>query len=178
MSGINNSLIGIISDTHDQVSNLIKAIEYFNLRKVESVIHCGDWVSSFTLVYYSKLKAPIYGVFGNNDGDKFRHLKYVKELGLEIHIEDKLFITSFHDKKVVAYHGDSLEIVNALIKCREYDVVFYGHTHQAKIELCNGILSLNPGSLVDLADEKKQSASIGLYDSQKHEGQIIWLSDL
>jgi hypothetical protein len=36
--------IGIISDTHDDVSNLKIAVSVFNERKVSYVIHAGDYV--------------------------------------------------------------------------------------------------------------------------------------
>jgi len=35
-------LIGIISDTHDNARNLLKAVELFNEKEVGLVIHCGD----------------------------------------------------------------------------------------------------------------------------------------
>ena len=34
--------IGIISDTHDHHSNVIKAIRIFNERRVKYVLHAGD----------------------------------------------------------------------------------------------------------------------------------------
>ena len=36
--------IGIISDTHDDVSNLKIAVSVFNERKVRYVIHAGDYI--------------------------------------------------------------------------------------------------------------------------------------
>lgn len=36
--------IGIISDTHDDLSNLKNAVRKFNERKVSYVIHAGDYV--------------------------------------------------------------------------------------------------------------------------------------
>jgi uncharacterized protein len=36
--------IGIISDTHDDIENVQKAIEIFNGERVNCVIHAGDFV--------------------------------------------------------------------------------------------------------------------------------------
>src|SRR5262249_35268208 len=89
-------LIGVLSDTHDQVHHLSRVIEYFNRLDVDVVVHCGDWVSPFTLTHYAKLKAPLYGVFGNNDGDIFRHLTFAGRFGVRPIMEDRfLTLTKF-----------------------------------------------------------------------------------
>lgn len=178
MKKVNTQKIGILSDTHDQVNYLIKAIEYFNREQVELVIHCGDWTSPFSLIHYAKLRVPIYGIFGNNDGDKFRHIQYAKEFGINIDYEDRLLVRSEYGRKIVAYHGDYDEIVNALVKCGDYDLVLHGHNHCAKIEKFNHVLSLNPGTLIDYTNEKVQGASFAVYNASTHEGKIIWLKDI
>ncbi|MBN1328059.1 MAG: metallophosphoesterase [Candidatus Heimdallarchaeota archaeon] len=178
MKNVNTSKIGILSDTHDQIQNLIKVIEFFNHEQVDLVIHCGDWTSPFTLIHYAKLQVPLYGVFGNNDGDKFRHIKYAQKFGLNVHFEDRLLVMSEFGKKIVIYHGDYDEIVDALVKCGDYDLVLHGHNHCAKIAKFNKVLSLNPGTLVDFTNDEVQDASFGLYNANTHEGEIIWLKNL
>lgn len=79
MAKANNYNIGILSDTHDQIHHLVKVIDFFNRERVNLVLHCGDWTSTFTLIHYAQLQSPLYGVFGNNDGDKLRHIKYEKK---------------------------------------------------------------------------------------------------
>ena len=37
--------LGVISDTHDQIWNLEKALQ--QLKSIEVIIHCGDLVSPF-----------------------------------------------------------------------------------------------------------------------------------
>lgn len=171
-------LIGILSDTHDQIEELKKAITFFNSQRVELVVHCGDWVSPFTLKHYSALKAPVYGVFGNNDGDRFRHLIYTQKYGLQITFEDQFMSLSLHGKKMAVYHGDSEEIVHALVKCGDYDVVFSGHNHRASIKTTGKTIVFNPGTLIEITNEEIQGASIGIYDAVRHEGKIVWLKDI
>lgn len=178
MTTTNTFNIGILSDTHDQIHHLVKVIEYFNHVQVDLVIHCGDWTSPFSLIHYAKLQAPLYGIFGNNDGDKFRHIRYAQGFGINIHIEDRLLVLSKFGKKIVVFHGDYYEIVDALVKCGDYDLVLHGHNHRAKIEKIGNVLSLNPGTLVDFTNEKVRGASFGLYDATAHEGKIVWLKDL
>lgn len=178
MENSESKIIGVLSDTHDQISNLIKSIEYFNSRRVELVIHCGDWVSPFTLIHYAKLNAPLYSVLGNNDGDEYNHIKLAKKIGVNVRLEKGLLVFSHYGKRIIAYHGYYQEIVKALVKCGDYDVVLHGHTHEAKVKNSGKVLSINPGTLIDFTDTKKQGASIGLYNAERHAGEIVWLDDI
>lgn len=81
--------IGVVSDTHDQQELILQAVQMLNEANVGLVIHCGDWVSPFILHSFKGLRMPMKGVFGNNDGDKFRHLKFSQELKLDIAYEDR-----------------------------------------------------------------------------------------
>jgi uncharacterized protein len=81
--------VGVISDTHDQIENILKAVELLNQEKVELVVHCGDWVAPFTLKFYHALKCPIKGIFGNNDGDKFRHTVIAAAQPISISYEER-----------------------------------------------------------------------------------------
>jgi uncharacterized protein len=173
-----STIIGVISDTHDQIHHLIKVIDYLNNLQVGLVVHCGDWISPFTLRHYAKLQAPLYGVFGNNDGDKFRHLTFAKEFGCNIVMEDQFLKLTRYGRNIATYHGDYCEIVDALVKCNEYDAVFHGHNHIAKVEKIGSVVSLNPGTLMDFTSHETQGASFGLYDASTHEGRIVWLSEL
>jgi len=73
--------LGIISDTHDRLESLAKAIEIFKKEKVEMIVHCGDWVSPFTIEFFDKycqkvgLKVPVRSLIGNNKGDLERMIK-------------------------------------------------------------------------------------------------------
>jgi putative phosphoesterase len=171
-------LVGVLSDTHDQVHHLVKVIDYFNREQVSIVIHCGDWISPFTLSHYKKLRAPLYGVFGNNDGDQFRLLKYAEKLGLNVFFEPQLLVMSRYGKRLAVYHGDYEEIVKALVKSGDHDVVFHGHNHRPKVEKVGDVVSLNPGTLMDFTDEQTRGASIGLYCASTHEGRIIPIEEL
>ena len=62
-------LIGAISDTHDNLPNIEKAVKFFNDKKVNLVLHAGDYVAGFVVPKLKMLNCPLIGVFGNNDGD-------------------------------------------------------------------------------------------------------------
>lgn len=178
MENLTSPIIGVISDTHDQVHHLIRVIDFFNREHVDMVVHCGDWISPFTFIHYTRLKAPLYGVFGNNDGDEYRILMYAEKFGLNVSFEKQLMVFSRYGKRIAVYHGEYEGIVKALIKCGDYDVVFHGHNHCPQVEKVGGVVSLNPGTLMDFTDEQTQGASIGLYYPHIHEGKIIRLGEL
>ena len=65
--------IGIISDTHDDITNTNKAIDIFEHNKVEVVIHAGDMISPPVIKEFKRLTengVKFFGIFGNNDGEK------------------------------------------------------------------------------------------------------------
>ena len=133
-------LIGIMSDTHDNLILTQKAIDLFNTKKVEHVIHAGDYTSPFTLKLFSALKCPFSGVFGNNDGDK---LLLLERADGNIHNQPYLF--SLNKKKILVMHEH--HIIDALADSGHFDLIVYGHTHEADIRKVNKTLVVNPGEV-------------------------------
>lgn len=171
-------LIGVISDTHDQVNHLGRAIEYFQSRDIVALIHCGDWISPFTLGYFKPLAVPIYGVFGNNDGDLFRHGRVANSLELDLEIDDTLLTPTLYNRTLAIYHGTAPKLVDALVKCGDYDAVFYGHNHQPSISHRGQTLAMNPGTLMDYTTADKVGSSIGLYKPDTNQGELIALTEI
>ena len=165
--------LGIISDTHDNIKNFLKAIEIFNKNKVDFVIHCGDWVSPFMLDSCEKLNCPILSVFGNNEGDIFRILtKNAKN----VEFFGESFVKTFDNKKIVVYHGDSKPLLNGLIDSQKYDVVLSGHTHIPVIETIGKTLHINPGTASNNARSKIiNKPSIAIYNTESNKADIIFI---
>lgn len=135
-------LIGLISDSHDHVSHIKKAVEIFKERKVEVVLHAGDFCSPFAIPPFEGL--PLKGVFGNNDGD---HYLLLQKFGAI----DADHLGTFGDLKIsglkiALYHGTDAPITTALEQCGNYDVVVSGHTHEKKSEMVDDTLAVNPGT--------------------------------
>ncbi len=167
--------IGVISDTHDQGDFIRQAVDLFNAAHVEMVVHAGDWVSPFILYFFKELKAPLRGVFGNNDGDKFRHLFYKDKFGIDVAYEDRFLELDLDGRRIAVFHGDYPGIVDALVLCGKYDAVFHGHTHLRVNEKQGKTLSLNPGSLMKETSPTVKGASIALYDTKTNTAEHIFL---
>ncbi len=137
-------LIGVMSDSHDRIEAIRAAIERFNSEDVELVLHAGDIVSPFSAREFEKLKCKIICVKGNNDGDTTALRKFLGKFGGELKgIFCKLEVA---DKKIALTHGESPDMVEALILSGKYDIVIYGHSHEAVIDRRNNVLVINPGS--------------------------------
>lgn len=168
--------IGVISDTHDNLISLKKAIQLFKENKVEMILHCGDWVSPFTVEYLSQnVDAPIKGVLGNNKGDIKRTLERNSKLKNPVDFpKGEAFELEINGRKIAVYHGDDIILLNALISSKKYDVVFTGHTHAVRNEFINGVLVVNPGTTCYASEGKiLDFASIAIYDSAKNSAEII-----
>ena len=53
-------LIGAISDTHDNLPQIEKAVQILNEQKVGLVLHAGDYVAGFVIPQLAKLKLPTH----------------------------------------------------------------------------------------------------------------------
>jgi putative phosphoesterase len=172
------TLIGIVSDTHDQVANIRTVVRYLSSLKIALVIHCGDWVSPFSLEYYTPLQCQVMGIFGNNDGDKVRHIRYAKTFGLDVAFQDHFVAFERFGRSIAAYHGEHDALVDALVGCGKYDLVCHGHNHRAAIKQCGTTLSVNPGTLLELNTEGFLGPSIAIYDAERHDAALVKVSDL
>ena len=136
-------MIGIISDSHDNLGAIRKAVEFFNDNEVKAVLHAGDLVSPFTARVFEKLKSKLYVVFGNNDGDKVMLTKSFEDIGATVCGDfGELTVDSLH---IALLHGTNEALVKALAKSEDFDVIIRGHTHDPGIKVIKGTLLINPG---------------------------------
>lgn len=138
-----NTLVGIVSDTHEDVRMIIKAVKVFKERSPSLVIHCGDIISPPVLERFAGL--PLKLVFGNNDGERSGLTKKCGELGFS-QIDDT--ITFEHaGKKFFVNHGTSARVIDEAVATQQYDYVLHGHTHIPRDEVVGRTRIVNPGAL-------------------------------
>jgi len=131
--------LGIISDTHDNMPAISRAVELFNAEKVDLVIHAGDFISPITANEFGKLHAPFIAVFGNNDGDRLYLVERFKEIG-RLYPDYHEF--EFAGKRGVLMHEP--KFIDSLVKSGDYDLVVYGHTHEVDMREGKTVV-VNPG---------------------------------
>ncbi len=157
-------MIGVISDTHDNLRAVSKAVEYFNESKVGLVLHAGDYVSPFVSRVFKKSKSPIKGVFGNNDGDRVALLKSFKGVA---------DITP--QWRMIEIKGYSICLTHKPLPERPggCELYVFGHTHEPVLEKSeDGSITINPG---DCSGWLSGRNTVGIVDPEKKKAQIIEL---
>ncbi len=131
-------VIGIISDTHDHMDNIRKALKIFKENNVKVILHAGDFVSPFTWRVFKDFDGEFYGVFGNNDGDKLLLKKMYGD-----RIQNQIREIDIKNKRIVLMHEP--QMIDSLAKSGNFDIVVYGHMHEVDIRKIGNTLILNPG---------------------------------
>ena len=160
--------LGIISDTHEHIENIEKAKIVFAGKNASPIIHLGDYCAGPSVRAFEGTK--IIGISGNNDGDLLRIQGNFTKIGGDFRGE--FCVLEFDGLTMACYHGTVPEIVEALIDCKKYDVVLYGHTHKVHQEMRDGVLVLNPGSAHGFDGEP---ATVAILDTQTKAVEIVEL---
>lgn len=125
----------IVSDTHGRHSAFDKALK--EAGKIDVLVHLGDTEGGEDYIE-AVCGCPAYVLAGNNDffSDNLREMEVV--FGTK-----KAFMTHGH------YYYVSLgpERIIEEGKMRNADIVMFGHTHKPFLEMIDGMIVLNPGSL-------------------------------
>jgi len=157
--------IAIISDTHDHVPHIQKAVELIKKEEARLVIHAGDFCSPFAVLPFKGLN--LVGIFGNNDGDVYRIMDKFGDINAT-HAGELL---DFKEDGIhfAVYHGTQPGITDALVKCGTYDVVIAGHTHEKVLENNGKTIFINPGTAHGFGKE----ATFALFDTAARKAEFI-----
>ena len=106
-------IIGILSDTHDCLPLIDKAVKKFNEINAELVLHTGDYIAPFVDSHFKPLKAPLIGVLGNNDSEKKLLKQKFAEIGADI--RGDFAFENIDGLRIGMLHGDDAELVRAFL---------------------------------------------------------------
>ncbi|RLE64797.1 MAG: metallophosphoesterase [Thermoprotei archaeon] len=168
-------LVGVLSDTHDNLNNVEKAINLLKRKKITTVIHAGDIIAPFTLRKFLNTGLKFYGVFGNNDGEIFLLSKIALSTGLNL--KPQPYELELDGRKIIIFHGmggmeETKRVAYALVRYGNYDIVIFGHTHEVMVEKVEDKLLLNPGEVFGGLTGK---ATLAILDLETLEVEIIEL---
>ena len=162
-------IIGAISDTHDNLPQIEKAVKYLNEQKVELVLHAGDYVAGFVVPKLKMLNCKLIGVFGNNDGDhELLKKRFSETTNCTIHNQFATVTTDNY--KIALLHGTDTELLNAIIDSGYFNAVIHGNSHNKSIDKKGETLAINPGELCGYLTGK---STLAILDTQKQEAKII-----
>jgi len=134
--------IAIVSDTHDNLPNFRKAVDWIKKQGIETIIHCGDVACPETLdSALAGFTGQVFISLGNADiGHGWEKClvpgaQHFKEFGR----------VKINGKNIGFCHFP--ETAKHLAKLGEYDLVFYGHTHKPWKQEIGKCQFVNPGNL-------------------------------
>lgn len=157
--------IGIVSDTHNNLKNVAKIVELFNLARVDRVIHTGDVTQAKTIHAFAGLEAPLWGVFGNNDQERDSLEAAISERGFSF-VEPPLDLV-WHERRIVVVH-DPRDLDRALN--HGHDLALHGHTHHHRLERIGAQVIFNPGECAGHLDGYN---AIGVIDLNALEAELL-----
>jgi len=162
-------ILAVMSDTHDHIWNLRKALEIIRQHNARAIVHCGDFVAPFMLKELNQAQIPVHGVFGNNDGDQYLLTKMSLAESSNVRFYGLMGELTLADFRVAFSHYRT--VADGLAASGRFDLVCFGHSHEAFLEKREKTDLLNPGEvmgkdgspgfyLVDTADRTYEAVSL------------------
>lgn len=161
-------LIGIISDSHDNLPKIDAAVAKLNSLKVSRVLHAGDYCSPFAALRYQDLKSKMIGVFGNNDAEKDILRTKFESLGHEV--TGRFSSVELEGVRIGLLHGDESNLLHEIIRSQAYGLVVSGHTHSIGQTRTGRTISFNPGEICGYLSGR---ATIATFETSTHRIEIF-----
>jgi len=170
-------IVGVVSDSHDSLHALKKAVQELLEHRVELIIHLGDIVSPFVVKQLAEVtrNTPVTAVKGNNDGDVYQLTMLFNKYGWLFYSEPS--VIEVEGRRFLLMHGyggiDQTEaLAKALLKSLDVNGVLFGHTHRYVLENVGEKILLNPGEICGYLTGKSTYAVL---DTSTLKAQIHFL---
>ncbi|GIV70869.1 YfcE family phosphodiesterase [Caldilinea sp.] len=158
--------IAILSDSHDQIAHLTRALEAANTAGASALLHCGDLCAPFMLnLIGERFPGAVHVVFGNNDGDG-RLLQTIASKHPHVTLHGVYAELTIEGRQIAMIHYP--EPARRIAQSGQFDLVCYGHDHTRWLEQVGKGWLLNPGEVLGM----KGQATWALYDTQTGEVAI------
>ncbi len=136
-------LIGILSDTHNNLEITQKAVKVFKDNSVDMIIHAGDLTSPKIMELFTDFDCRF--VLGNADIDS--EVLNEKSCELGYGCVDEYCTIEIDSKKILVFHGNDVPFFRQSVASGSYDYIIKGHTHFFENYVSNETRIINPGSL-------------------------------
>ncbi len=165
----NRMRIGILSDTHDNLPLVDRAVTRLRELSPGLVLHAGDFVSPFVIPRLAALGCPCIGVFGNNDGDRGLLATKARETG-NVEIPGSFTARLVDGRSIALLHGHEAGSLEEIAGSGIFAAVVCGHTHQPSIGRTGGTLVVNPGEACGYLTGR---ATFAVLETGSMEAQIL-----
>jgi putative phosphoesterase len=136
-------LIGICSDTHGQAAVMRQALDIFDRRRVERIVHCGD--VGGPAVFDELVGRWVSFVWGNTDAPDAGLRAYLDTVGLPPPQTVPLML-DWDSKRLAVFHGHERSFRTAPQRM-PVDYILHGHSHAPRDERVGSVRVINPGGL-------------------------------
>lgn len=133
-------MIGILSDSHDNLVAVKEAVRLFRGLDCQLVIHAGDFVAPFAAKELHHLPCRVKAVYGNCDGEKEGLAAAIEPVG---EIKEPPFLFDWKGLHFLLMHVDY--DLDVLLSRHNPDVLVCGHTHKPLVSARRKTLMINPG---------------------------------
>ncbi|MFH1133172.1 MAG: metallophosphoesterase [Nanoarchaeota archaeon] len=164
--------IAILSDIHENIPNLVKALGMIKEMGCERILFLGDFINPGVVKVIAAQDIPVRAVWGNNDGDKVSIMQIALHPKSSLTMADGVFDSLEIDgRKIFMTHFPQL--ADVAIKAG-FDAVFYGHDHDKVLKNVGSCLLLNPG---EISAHKTGESTFAVYNTQTNDAEIISVAD-
>ena len=162
-------LLAVMGDSHDNREAFQTAVKTAVDKGAKALFHTGDLISAFMLEILNEFPGRIYLVKGNNDGDPLAVSRTIPQECPQVKEFGGFIIVDFDEFRVALTHYP--ENARAHAMAGDFDMVFYGHTHEFSEKMVGKTLLLNPGDVMGL----KEDASFCLVESDTKEVKRLFI---
>lgn len=160
-------LVGVLSDIHDNLENLERALMVFRDRGLDTLFFLGDFCSPIPSRVLGSYEGTVHCVFGNGDGDRFAIRGFASEGFEALKLHGEWAEVEVGGRKAALTHYPFY--ARALARTGDYDAVFSGHTHERHEERVGDTLWVNPGEVLGW----KGTPSVAVWDTQAHSVEFV-----
>jgi putative phosphoesterase len=160
--------LAVISDVHDNLANLAKALNYIKSNKIDYLICTGDLQSFEAWAELNKLSIPVFAAKGNADEaldlSQFSNIQVWQNFG-EIELAGKKILFSHYP-----------EVVKKIIdhKPSYYHLALNGHSHMPWEENYLNTKLLNPGNVANV----RYNPTFAIINLDDLKAQLILLNEI
>ena len=160
--------IGVISDNHGYMHPKV----YDAFVGVERILHAGD-IGSLDIITSLEALAPVAAVHGNIDTFPLV-TRYPEVLAIDI---NGVRICIIHEFRGLA--DSKIQHVATDMRDGKFDIIIYGHSHKAKIDWVDGVLTFNPGAAGKRRFSLQPAVGIlQINDDATFSPQILYLDEI
>ena len=136
--------LGILSDSHNEIGKTKAALALFKSHQVDQLIHCGDVTRPDMMSLFTGWKTAF--VYGNVDRDRAGLLHAVRRIEGP-YFAGLVYEAELNGLSLGVCHGHDVELLEAMIASRQYDLICHGHSHTRLDKWEGATRVINPGAL-------------------------------